>query len=65
MLWAYSWQHLDIIADYVAADLRERRRDPRWGWSNRALTSRLPRWMKLQGNRERVAACIAALRARG
>jgi hypothetical protein len=65
VLWAYSWRHLDVIADYVAAELRERRRDPQWGWSNRALISRLPRWMKLQGNRERIAACIAGLRARG
>lgn len=62
VLWAYNWRHLGVIEQYVAATLRERRRDLRYGWSNHAMTSRLPRWIKAEGNRERVLRCIEELR---
>ena len=60
-LWAYNWRHLDFIEAFVRSMQRERRRDA-LGWSNRALGSRLPRWMKSAQNRVRILACIEKLR---
>jgi len=34
-----------MLRQYVAAELRERRRDARWGWANASMQSRLPKWM--------------------
>ena len=61
ILWAYNWSHLEHIARYVEATHRERQRDES-GWSNRALTARLPRWIKSASHREQVLVCVRRLR---
>jgi hypothetical protein len=63
-LWAYNREHLEFIAAFVAAGLRERTRDPQRGWSNRSLASRLPRWIKLARHRDEVLRAVAKLRRR-
>jgi hypothetical protein len=55
-LWAY-------YDDFVRARLRERQRDPKYGWSNRSVASRLPQWMKAGKNREVVLKGLGRLRA--
>lgn len=61
-LWAYNLRHLDEIEAYVSAALRERRAHAEHGWSNRAWTSRLPRWAMLAKHRQDVLRCIARMR---
>jgi hypothetical protein len=63
VLWAHNWRHLQFIEEYVGAVLRESTRDPKYGWSNKSLANRLPRWMKLARNREEILKAIAKLRA--
>jgi hypothetical protein len=60
-LWAYNTRHLRFIKEYVGAALRQRRRDPQFGWSNRSLASRLPRLMVLGKNRDEVLKTIEKL----
>ncbi|MEM9863811.1 MAG: hypothetical protein AAF938_19585 [Myxococcota bacterium] len=63
-LWAYNERHLNVIRSYVAADLRERIPDQETGWSNRALTSRLPRWMKEARRRDDILRALDRMAAR-
>ncbi|MEV0177492.1 hypothetical protein AB0I00_41140 [Streptomyces sp. NPDC050803] len=61
-LWAYNLAHLDLIRQFVAADLRER------GTSyerarNTTCVARLPAWMKSAKNRAEVLRVIDRLRA--
>jgi len=64
VLWAYSERHLAFLEDFVGAQLRERVRDEKYGWSNSALASRLPAWMTSAKNRDEVLKCLARLRER-
>jgi hypothetical protein len=59
-LWAYNLGHLDFIEAFVTAELRERQPDDRYGWSNRSLFSRLPKWMQSAKNREQILKAIRA-----
>lgn len=61
-LWAYNQRHLDFIEAFVRAELRERKLDEQYGWSNRSLFSRLPKWMQSCKNREAILKAIAKLR---
>jgi hypothetical protein len=45
-LWAYNRAHLELIEGFIGATLRERARDQAWGWRNRSLGSRLPKWLQ-------------------
>ncbi|MCC2668904.1 MAG: hypothetical protein K0Q72_1375 [Armatimonadetes bacterium] len=65
VLWAHNWRHLQLVEDYVGALLREHIRPPGYGWSNRSLANRLPRWMKVAKNRAEVLEAITRLRQRG
>ncbi|OUC94377.1 hypothetical protein [Streptosporangium minutum] len=59
VLWAYNEEHVDELAAYVGARLRER-------GSYRptmAMFARLPVWMKRAGNRAGVLAGLATLRS--
>lgn len=58
VVWAYNARHLTELRAYVGALLRERR-----GSTNRSLTSRLPRWIKLAKNRETVLKALDRLAA--
>lgn len=62
VLWAYNRDHIDFLATYVEAGLRGRRPDPKWGWSNQSLQSRLPRWMLDRHRRADVLAGLERLR---
>ncbi|MBT2450712.1 hypothetical protein J7F03_27300 [Streptomyces sp. ISL-43] len=59
VLWAYNEEHVDALAAYVGARLRERGT----GSPTRAMFPRLPAWMKTAGNRSEVLAGLDALRA--
>ncbi|MBW4623245.1 MAG: hypothetical protein KME17_28290 [Cyanosarcina radialis HA8281-LM2] len=61
-LWAYNLRHLDFIEAFVSAELREQKPDEGYGWSNRSLFSRLPKWMQSAKNREKILKAIAKIR---
>jgi len=62
-LWARNVEHLEFLADYVQAKLRERSSDtPEHGFRNKLMTSRLPTWLTQGSNRKKVLSCIAQLR---
>ncbi|WP_156612647.1 hypothetical protein [Paramagnetospirillum marisnigri] len=66
VLWAYNLEHLLYLKEFIAASLRERRpirRDPKGPviWRNKAMISRMPRWMKDRRNRDAILAAIAKL----
>ena len=63
VLWAHNAEHLDFLAGFVGATLRERSRGE-YGWSNRSLASRLPAWMTSAKHRGDVLKAIARLRER-
>lgn len=58
ILWAYDEEHVDALAAYVGARLRERHASP-----TRAMFARLPVWMKAAERRSEVLAGLATLRA--
>lgn len=61
ILWAYNLRHLDFIEAFVKAELRERKPDPKYGWSNNSLFSRLPKWIQSSKNREAILKSIAKI----
>ncbi|MDX2257665.1 MAG: hypothetical protein NW205_01995 [Hyphomicrobiaceae bacterium] len=64
IVFAYNAEHLDALAAFVGADLRERHRLAPTTLRNRTFQARLPRWMKLARNRQHVLAALARLRQR-
>jgi hypothetical protein len=59
ILWAYDEEHVDALAAYVGAQLRER-----GGLSpTRAMFARLPAWMKTAEHRAEIMAGLKTLRA--
>ncbi|MFH9942825.1 hypothetical protein ACH4OT_26315 [Streptomyces murinus] len=58
VLWAYNAEHVDALADYVRATLREGGTG-----ATRAMFPRLPRWMKSSARRTEVLAGLRRLRA--
>lgn len=61
-LWVHNLEHLDVLADWLGATLRERNVDG--DIYNRAMMSRLPRWMKAASARPAVVKGLEALRAK-
>lgn len=59
-LWAWNPAHVELLAEWLGASLRERSRTP-YHWS---MVSRLPRWMKLASMRSSVVRGLERLRAR-
>ncbi|MFD9504576.1 hypothetical protein [Streptomyces sp. NPDC060035] len=57
ILWAYDEEHVDALAAYVGARLRERHASP-----TRGMFARLPAWMKSADRRDEVLAGLATLR---
>ncbi|MEU0853455.1 hypothetical protein ABZ387_36920 [Streptomyces flaveolus] len=57
ILWAYDEEHVDALAAYVRARLRERHASP-----TLSMFARLPVWMKSARHRDTVLAGLAALR---
>ncbi|WP_251957587.1 hypothetical protein [Nostoc commune] len=64
VLWAYNEAHLSFLENYVQSTLRERLADDTLGWHNGSLASRLPRWLKLRQDREKVLQKIQQLKHR-
>lgn len=62
-LWCLNLDHLDFLEELVNAQLRERRPDPVLGHSNRAIESRLPKWILAAKNRDQVAVGLRRLRS--
>lgn len=58
VLYAYNLEHLEWLASYVGATLREGARH------HHGMAARLPRWIKAAGNRDQVLRCIEQLRER-
>src|SRR5215469_5477073 len=50
-LWVANRDHLEFLKNYIGAKIRSHVRNEH-GWSNRSLSSRLPRWMTSAANRE-------------
>jgi hypothetical protein len=61
LLWAYNREHLDVLAAFVAAGLRER--GP-YGNCSMSMIERLPAWIKFARNRDDVLSTVVRLRAR-
>ena len=63
---AAAAQEADVTSDenVVTAQLRERTRDPKYGWANTSLTSRLPKWIGSARNRTTVLKALAQLKVR-
>ncbi|HEX8439287.1 hypothetical protein [Archangium sp.] len=64
LLWAFNHRHLGFLEAFVQASLRERTRHSSYGWHNRGLTSRLPRWLKAAQHRAAILKAIETLRKR-
>lgn len=60
LLWAHNRAHLEMLAEWIGASLRERA-IPSY---HRTMMSRLPRWMKLASARPRLLRALEALRRR-
>jgi hypothetical protein len=60
-LWAYNYDHLSWLKNYIGAKIRERREDEEFGWRNQSLASRLPLWMKDGKNRTPILETIKRL----
>lgn len=60
-LWALNDDHLNYIEKFVKAELREREKSE-YGYNNRSLPSRLPKWIQSSKNRESILKAIAKLR---
>ena len=61
-LWAYNLKHINLIEDYVSAELREHTQNQETGWMNKGLVNRLPQWMINAKNRDNVLKVIAKLK---
>ncbi|QNP69034.1 hypothetical protein IAG44_05975 [Streptomyces roseirectus] len=62
-VWAYNLEHLTLLRDFVAADLREHA--PWYEHEHRRMTlvARLPAWLKSAKNRPEILRTIDRLRA--
>lgn len=57
ILWAYNLKHLQQLENYVSAKLRERTTKGR-----NSFLSKLPRWLKLAKNRQKILKCLKKMR---
>lgn len=58
LFWAYNYEHLHFIKDFVSAKLRERNIE---NMSNKSLGSRLPKWITSHKNRDLILKTIEKL----
>ncbi|GAC1384181.1 MAG: hypothetical protein NVSMB45_12100 [Ginsengibacter sp.] len=56
ILWAYNYDHLDYLKTYVSAKLREEH-----AVTKNSMTQKLPDFIKLAKNRERILKAIERL----
>lgn len=62
MLYAFNYEHLTWLENYVRATLREKRRNPYTGWFHQAASTRLPLWIKSAKNRREILHGIEKLK---
>lgn len=55
LLWAFNYEHLQLLHDYVAADLRERSPSAHRHYS---VVNKLPEFIKKAKNRKAILACL-------
>ena len=60
-LWAYNARHLSFLREYIQATDRRRPERERKDPLNGLLASRLPRWIVLAKNRDRLLGAVTAL----
>ncbi|MDH7974428.1 hypothetical protein QH494_19745 [Sphingomonas sp. AR_OL41] len=60
LLWAWNPAHVELLADWLGATLRERSGTP-YHWT---MVSRLPGWMKIASMRQPVMRVLGHLRDR-
>lgn len=61
-LWFFNFRHMQLVEQYVRAELREKRRHPKYGWFNNSLFNRLPKFIKVAKHREEVLKAIEKLK---
>ncbi|MEZ4859342.1 MAG: hypothetical protein R2781_11085 [Flavobacteriaceae bacterium] len=54
--WAYNYEHLEYLKNYISADLREKN-----GRKHSTMVEKLPNWMKSGKNREKLLKLITEL----
>jgi hypothetical protein len=59
-LWIFNRRHLEFLKDFVGAKIRSRSKGE-YGWSNRSLASRLPKWISAASHRDDVLAALVKL----
>ena len=63
LLWAYNYEHLEMLRAYIAAKLRERGIDPRNTIrKNSSMVSRLPMFIKKASHREGLLKLITTMK---
>lgn len=58
LFWAYNYEHLNFIKNFVSAKLRERNVE---NMSNKSVGSRLPKWITSHKNRDLILKTIEKL----
>jgi hypothetical protein len=65
LFWAYNYDHLTLLEDYIKAKHRERGIEPRNTIrKNSSMMSRLPEFMRKGGNRKALSSLIEALQTK-
>ena len=59
-LWAFNYDHINFLEEFIQSKLRERNIDD---MQNKSMASRLPRWMTSKKNREPVLKAIRTLKS--
>ena len=54
--WAFNYEHLEYLKQYIAADLREKNDRQYW-----TLVEKLPTWITSAKNREKIVKLISEL----
>jgi hypothetical protein len=62
-LWFLNYRHMDLVEQYVRAELREKTKHPQFGWFNQSLFNRLPEFVKKAKHREGVLKAIEKLKS--
>ena len=63
-LWFFNARHMQLVEQYVRAELREKQKHPEHGWFNGSLFNRLPKFIKEAKHRDEILKAIAVLRHR-
>ncbi|KUG07357.1 hypothetical protein [Solirubrum puertoriconensis] len=63
VLFAYNYEHLQFLEDFIGAKLRSRG-STKYGWANQSFESRLLTWMTSARNRAKFLKAIANLKAK-